>query len=278
MLTPDTLEHLQQADAIAAAAEEFRVALTRNKHALALPSSMTLHDIEPYHPTRRRARGTVTTADITSFAVYIKTHQEDGASIFVDGATLGATAILNLGTPTQPGHADNTVKLKAEHTAAYTALNHIIARSAITQRDLAEFLEEWADHIAASHTLGGEAIQTPHAIAAVRDLTIEGTKRQQAADQQLSASRSTFEQVTARGSNGTLPGALTFKAAPCSFLPEHTFAIRVGVLTGEAKPTFALRIVKPEEHKQKMAVELADAIKDQNTGLPVHLGSYTRGT
>jgi uncharacterized protein YfdQ (DUF2303 family) len=277
MFTPEALEALQQADAIGAASMQFQSATDSGVYALALPNSMTLHDIEQYHPTRRRARGTVTTASLPSFAAYINTHKEYGASIFVNGDNLTATAILNLGTPTEPGHADNTVKLAPEQTAAYKAVAAASGGRNLSQRDLAEFMEEWADHIQASANLGGEPINLPHAIAAVRDLSIEAMRRQNTQDQQLSATRSTLESVTARGNAGTLPGVITFTVKPYSFLPAHAIALRVGVLTSEAKPTFALRAIKLDEHRQQMAEELATAIKDKNTTLPVHVGTYVRG-
>ena len=64
------------------------------------------------------------------------------------------------------------------------------------QTDVAEYLEDWAPLIR-SENEAGEDIAVKHAAAAVRKITIEGTRRQESSEQQLSAARSTFEQVKA---------------------------------------------------------------------------------
>ncbi len=61
-------------------------------------------------------------------------------------------------------------------------------------------------------------------------------------------------------------------------LDQRTFALRLGVLTGEATPKVNLRISKMEEHQEQMAEELADLITAafDDATVPVLLGSYNR--
>jgi uncharacterized protein YfdQ (DUF2303 family) len=237
-----------------------------------LPDNFTVHDLEKFLPIRRRARGTMTTQVIVDFAKYIGEHKEEGASVFVNVDNMEATAVLNLGTPADPGHADNKAVLKAKPTAAYRALLSIANGSPASQVKVAEFLEDWGLSIVCTHD--GEIISTPKAVAAVRQITIEGLLKLENTEGQLSASRSTFEQVQAT-SKEQIPTLIDFTCKPYVCLSECTFQIRLGIQTGGDKPTLILRIVKQEEHQERMGDELARLIHDAAaSSAPVLLGGY----
>lgn len=132
MFDKDALIALQEAQAI----RDAGIALQNSqstKDVAALPSDYTLHDLEKFLPLRRRARGTMSTAIVDSFCDYTKQHAEPGASVFVDADNMQAFSVLNLGTPDQPGHADNKARLTLKRTAAYQAMLNIANGQGIQQ-------------------------------------------------------------------------------------------------------------------------------------------------
>ena len=147
-----------------------------------------------------------------------------------------------------------------------------------SQKDVAEFLEDWAGYIECFRE--NESVALNKAIAAIRNVTIEAMRKMENTEQQLSASRSTFENVSAT-STQPLPTLIYFKCQPYADLSERNFVMRLGVLTASEKPSIVLRIVKKEEHDEEMAQELAikvsQAIAGDGEEIAVVIGSYAAG-
>jgi len=244
---------------------------------VALPSDYNLHNLEQHLATRRRARGTMATTALAAFADYTVAHGENGTTVFVDPENMRAVAVLNLGSSSIPGHADNHAKLTLQRTAAYTALLHHANGQGHKQATIAEFLEDWAANVHC-FTAAGE-VPTPRAIAAVRKITIEAMRKQESTEQQLGSSRSAFESVQAT-STEPLPTVIYFKCQPYADLSDRVFVLRLGVLTGNDKPAINLRIVKQETHQEEMALELASLIEARfdDGAVPVLLGSYSKSS
>lgn len=242
---------------------------------VALPDDFSRHDVENYLPARIRARGTFTAPYMNDFVAYAAQHKEDGASVFVDADNITATAVLNLGTPTTPGHADQLAKLAPKRTAAYEALRNI-TRSPQPQREMAEFLEDWLPYWWAYAVKGEPALPQGQAVLAIRNLTVEAAIKADHKEESLSASRSTFESVKA-SSEHTLPSLITFKCKPYPDLQEREFALRLSVLTNDKTPRFQLRITALEEHIEQMATEFAVQIREAAEGqIPVLIGAYQK--
>lgn len=273
MFTKEAIETLSQSQAIEATVAAIEAALD-NGAVVGLPSDFTLHDLERYLSERRRARGTMTTATVDDFAAYVLGHQEQGATVFIaTGNAMSATAVLNLGTPQAPGHADNLAVLNPRATAAYAALRKIADGAGRKQVEVAEFLEDWAPCIQCFN--GPDELSLAKAVAAVRVVTIESLRRAQTAEQQLSAQRSTFEEVKATGVD-PLPTLIHFKCEPYADLAARTFVLRLSLFTGGDKPALGLRIVQQEKHDQEMADELTKLICNAVGGAtPTLLGAYT---
>lgn len=266
MLTKEAIELLSEAESIITANEAID-----NDTLAALPSDFQVHDLEKYLAVRRRLRGTMTTSVLADFADYVKANQEAGARVFINQGEMSATAVLNHGTPSEPGHADNTAKLVLQSTAAYKALCAIANGQALKQTQVAEFLEDWLGNIRCSRE--GADMGTARAIAAIRDISIEKLQRVASQEQQLAASRSAFESVKAEGTD--IPTHIEFKAEPYVGLSERAFVLRLGILTGD-KPSITLRVVKAEEHAEQMANELQGLVRNALAeSLPVIVGSYS---
>lgn len=279
MFDKEAIKELTRAEAISAAGTAMHGA-TETDGLAALPNDFEIHDLEKHLPTRRRARGSMQTAVVEHFAGYVASHAEEGATVFVDKARMQAVAVLNLGKPDAPGHADNQAVLALDKTAAYIALGELMRKSTATglsQRDLAEFMEDWDPAIGCIDA-NGSWMSTKKAIDAVRRITIDSARKTESAEGQLSAERSAFESVAASSAGNPLPATITFKCEPYNGLIERAFDMRLSVRTGDAtKPALSLtlRLVKGEEHTEQMANELAALVKQAIEGTPVYVGSYS---
>lgn len=275
MFTKEAIQELTKAESIHAANTSVEMALKPEQSLLALPNDFATHDLEKYLPNRRRARGAMETTDIESFAIYATAYNEPGAKVFVSPAMV-ANAVLNLGTTDKPGHADNRAQFKPRATAAYNALRKIAGGQALTQQAVAEYIEDWSPIIKCFHD--SEPVSTPKAIAAVRNITIDAMRKVEASEQQLSASRSAFESVTAT-SKDTLPTYIYVDLEPYHDFKKRTFVLRLGIITTE-KPAITLRIQNIEQHEEDMANELVGMVKDaihlrDTSDMQVLVGDYT---
>lgn len=277
MFTPEAISLLSQSQSINAASEAVGDAFGSGAAVAFLPKEYMEHDLERFQATRRRARGAMSTQSLQDFAAYVTAHAEAGASVFVDQASMRATAVLNLGTPKEPGHADNTAVFAPKKTAAYIALLAVIRTDngrSLTQTQLAEWMEDWAERIDCERD--GDAIATPKAIAAVRAITVEAARKVESVEQSLSAERTAFESIKADSKNQPLPSLIHFTCEPYLGFEGRTFALRVAVHPAEKSVTLSLRMAQAEKHDEEIAAELSAMVSTALTGTaPVMLGTYS---
>jgi uncharacterized protein YfdQ (DUF2303 family) len=284
MIDRDTLKSLMQGEAIESALRAL-VEQGAPTGIFALPDNFKLHDAEPEMPTRRRVRGVMNTPSIDHFAGYVKSHAEHKATVFVSDMT--AEAVLNLGDSDAPGHCDNRASLSLDRTADHTALLDVLNLSrsrGLSQRELAEFIEDWAPSIGCAGS-DGYPIDTKFATDAVRRITIESARKVESQEQSLSAERSVMESVAATSGGGApLPAFIAFTCIPYTGLSSRTFRMRLSIRTGDAaRPALSLglHLIRAEEHRQQMADELASLVRYALLGstpeIPVYMGSYVAG-
>ncbi|CAB4122566.1 Protein of unkown function DUF2303 [uncultured Caudovirales phage] len=278
MFDKEAVEALRQAEEISQVRESISSAITMEHGLVAAPDNFTIHDVEKHMEHRRRARGVMNTSKLAAFSSYTKEHAEDGATVFVDSDNLCAVAVLNLGNPKKAGQCDNVAKLSPKMTAAYQSLLKVAQGNHLSQTVVAEFFEDWTG-FAKFYKDEGD-VPASKAIAALRKITIDAMRKLESSENQLSASKSTFENIQAT-STEPLPTTIYFTCVPYNDLTERTFVLRLSVLTSGDKPSVTLRIVKKEEHDEEMASELAEKIKDAFTtfdsnAIPVLLGTYTK--
>lgn len=273
MFEKDAIGALSKAEAISAAMNSLMQAHANNEDLAALPEEFKIHDLEQFMVARRRARGSMTTQALGDFAAYVKTHAENGATVFVTPENMAAVAVLNLGTPEVPGHADNRATYSPPKLAAYKSMLAISERH-LDQQAAAEWLEDWPGMWQAFHDT--EQLTAPATVAAVRKITIEALAKAETSAGQLSAEKSTFEQVKASSGANKLPTHLHFKCAPYLGIEERTYVLRLSIRTGNKDPLLALRIVNKEQHDEQIGQELAEKVRQAiGDTAPVHLGTYT---
>ena len=277
----DAIKQIMMAAAITQANEAIETATKSygdKTGVVALPSDFEPHDLEQFMSNRRRARGVMRTTVVKDFVEYTQAqaagHQ---ASIFLDPDSMSATAVLNMGTPGLPGHADNTAVLSLFPTAAYAALLQKATGIALAQKDVVEFFEDWGDNME-FFTGSSNRILPKVAANTMRKITVETLQRMQNEEEELSQSRSLLENTKASSSVGDIPTTIHFTATPFEELSERVFILRLSVVTGkDGKPGIVLRITKQQVHAEEMARELSADLADAvNGSVPIYLGRYSR--
>lgn len=284
MLTKEAIQELLEPQSINAAATALQLAVSAfvasgedTRGLVVLPNHFGVNDLEAHLPERRRARGTMNTSSVQCFAEYIN-HQAAGAestvSVFVDAPRMKAVAVLNLGTVDEPGHADNRAIYSPTQTAAYVALRHITSNP-MTQKDVAEWMEDWV-HLISPRGADDLVIIPKLAIDAVRRITIDESRKVESEAASLQATRSTLEQVVARSAAGNLPAFIDVALKPYLGFDERTFSMRLSIITTGKDPMLRLRVVKAEEHAEQMANELLGQVEQAINGDLVNLytGTY----
>lgn len=225
--------------------------------AIALPLSVKVEDLEPYLPLRRRYRGAMRTTQIEEFAEYSNLAAGEAHSLagcFVDPDKMTAKAFFNLGTLHEPGHGDHTATLSLPKTAAFEELLSKNSR-AMDQKELAEWLEDWAPQLKVTAE-NGEPLNLPAAVAAVRRITIGAKSESTSEERTFGGRRSAMSEVEAQNKD-TLPAFIEFTCEPYHGLDERTFRLRVSLITGET-PKLIMRIVRLEHHQEEMAKEFRE--------------------
>ena len=213
-----------------------------------VPEGFKLQSLEKLEKQRHRFRGALTTSSLADFVTYVKERAEKATHGFVDKDNMSCRVIFNLGDSTLPGHGDDTATLRLEPTAAYAALQRIAGKN-LTQKDLAEWMEDWREFLEAI-TPTDEVMNLVQAIAAVRNITIKASSERTNVEGNFNAQRSAMDQIEA-ASQDTLPASLIFSCAPYDGLPLRHFVLRLSVLTGEAKPILKPRWVAEEQVRKR---------------------------
>jgi len=259
------------ANAIAAAGTR----ITGSAGAMAVvPEGFKLQSLERLETHRNRFRGALTTSSFADFVTYVNGRADAQTRGFVDKDNMSCRVIFNLGDTDLAGHGDDTATLAMQPTAAYAALQRI-AGERLSQKDLAEWMEDWRDFLKAV-TPDDEDMNLVQAIAAVRNITIKASSERTSVEGNLNASRSAMDQVEA-ASQDTLPGSLIFTCPPYDDLSQRNFVLRLSVLTGEAKPVIKLRWVAEQQVREEIAQEFKDLLGSDITSTDLTIGTFKVG-
>ncbi|RBP74071.1 DUF2303 family protein [Marinobacter nauticus] len=231
---------------------------------IALPEGVRVADLEQYLENRRRYRGTMSTNLISEFVEYVKGTVDgynefpvENFPCFINPQAMRAIAFFNLGDVDNPGHGDHQAKLSLLKTEAFQELLKING-DRFDQRQMAEWLEDWVDHIEAI-TEDGTILPLNTAVASIRRITIGTNAEATSEEQTFSSRRSAMAEVEAKHKD-QLPAFLKFTCEPYQGLQERTFTVRLSLITGE-KPQISARIVRLETAQEEMAKELEEKLR-----------------
>ena len=257
-LTKEAIQHIE-ANAIAAGKAlpplDFPLA--------ALPADIKLHSLEKYIPHRMRFRGTMATTSIKDFSAYVHQHDNQAApaAAFVDADSMLCRVIFNLGTPEQPGHGDDVAQLTLKASAIYKAVQGI-AGTGLSQRELAEWLEDWAQYLKIMD--GDNSLSLAQAVAAVRNITIKASSERAHSEHNFGAARSAMDEIEAK-SQERLPTYVLVNLVPYEGLGTHLIRLRLSVITGD-KPQLKLRWVREEAQREEIAQDFKDVLEREIGG------------
>ncbi|MBN8431839.1 DUF2303 family protein [Microbulbifer salipaludis] len=267
------IEHIQQNGPAAEASVRLR---SQGLSAVIVPKNCDIQNIEHLQEHRNRFRAELKTNSLEDFVAYYHANEidmEGSTQVFVQPESMTAKAIFNLyELDGEPGHGDHTASLCEVKTAPFKSLLKIDG-TRMSQKDFAEWMEDWRDHLKATDSQG-EELNLTKAIAAIRRITIEATAKSDTEVRSFGASRSAMESIEAK-SEDQLPAFLEFTCNPYKDLGQRTFQLRVGILTGEKQPVLVARIIKLEEHEETMAFEFKGLINAAlPDGAPIYLGAF----
>jgi uncharacterized protein YfdQ (DUF2303 family) len=274
------IEKIQESQAIDSANSAVLNLLSgQGNGVVALPSDFKLEALERFQPGRYRFRGAMTTPIISAFAAYAENHCKNESACFIDEKSMSAKLIFNIGNQSEPGHCDHFAQLSLQKTAAYQALEKIINKTT-SQQDVAEFVEDWRELIECRGEANSDGerplIGNPVALHAIRNFKIEEKRTTTSNERDFGASRGSLEEIDV-ASQQMPPARILFSCAPYHGLSERVFELRLSVLK-QATPAIILRIVKQEEHNEKMLEEFKEIVAKELDGIDptpsVYVGNF----
>lgn len=232
-----------------------------------LPDGTSVASLERFALERFRFRGAMDTTSIDDFVRYSVAYaqEEEKARCFIDADNMLARSIFNIGTLDNPGHADNVASIKLKKTAPFRALLAING-DRLSQKQIAEWLEDWSDFLLAFDA-EGQTMDISKAAQAVRRVTIQQTNQADHEDSDFAGRKSLMQSVEA-SSKDVMPVAFEFKCIPYEGLGERRFSLRNSLLKS-GEPVFVLRIVQLEAQEEEMANEFRDLLIAQFDDKPV---------
>lgn len=232
-----------------------------------LPNNTSIESLERFSLERFRFRGAMDTTSIDDFVRYSTGYasSEEKARCFIDAENMLARSIFNIGTLDNPGHADNVASIKLKKTAPFRAMLAINGEH-LSQKQIAEWLEDWSDFLTAFDA-SGETMSIALAAQAVRRVNIKQVSESAHEDEDFSGKKSLMESVEA-SSKDVMPAAFEFKCVPYEGLAERRFSLRNGLLKSH-EPCFVVRIVQLEAQEEAIANEFRDLLIGKFDGKPV---------
>ena len=253
-LPKDTVEHIEN-QAIALS-DNFNKVVT-DFPTRTLPKDMVIESLESEMKHRNQFRAKVSTHFIDDFAKYFKLYE--GLNCYINADEMRAKTIFDIGTLDKPLHCKHEAKIKLKKTALFNVLINANGVK-LSQRDMAEWIEEWNDCTEAYANIDDQdVIAAGKAAAAIRNLTIEEVKKSDHSEGNFNSSKSQLEQIDAKSSEG-LPGYFTFTCIPYLGLEERKFTLRLNVIKSHDKPMFVLRVLRFDGIEEELAIEFRDLL------------------
>lgn len=274
LLNKDALQHLEKNEIVKAINET----LAKNSTSvplLVVPDDFHLKVLDQYMPNRAFYQFNYNTHSIDDFASYAEEFDQDGAKCFLDSENMRAKAIFDIGSEEAPLHQLHKAKIELNKTSAYSKLLSVSGQQ-YSQRDAAEFIEDWADFLVIA-TESGEALTAAQAAQALSKMTIDSARQLKSEVGNFSESMSAMERVDVANAE-RMPANITFTCTPYIGLDKREFVLRVSILTSGDKPKVVFRIVSLEIHKEDIANEFKDLLiaKFEKSKMQIFLGGTGR--
>lgn len=225
-----------------------------------VPQNFNVVDLERYQEGRNRFRGTFSTHSLADFSAYVVERSAPAARGFIDQDAMSCVVLFNLGTPEEPGHADDRAVLLLKASAAFAAVQAVCGQN-LTQKTMSDWIEDWNQYLSATDE-NGTVMSIAKAIAAVRTITVKASSESDHAVSETRASRSTMDAIEA-SSKETLPAWLDFEVIPFEGLGEQVIRLRMSVITSGSQPVLKLRWLGEEAQREAIAQEFKQVLEEK---------------
>lgn len=271
-LTKDAIQHLEVSHNLGQVIENLAI-VKAAAPLIAIPEGVSIKDLESFMPNRTSYRFDFSTKSIKDFGLYNKEFDRTGSKCFIDSDSMCAKSVFDLGTESEPLHQLHKSSLKLDRTSAYNALLKVCC-APISQKDAANFIEDWADNIAVL-TNSQEIMTIVNAVKQLREISIEQVANRDSRVGDFSESMSAFEKIEAKNQD-KIPSLIKFACVPYHGLAAREFDVRVSIITGSAKPEISLRIVKLEAQREDMAEEFKEILTElfKDSQMKTLIGSF----
>ncbi|MBV2138550.1 MAG: YfdQ family protein [Candidatus Thiodiazotropha sp. (ex Ctena orbiculata)] len=240
---------------------------------IALPDKTSIQDLTQYTPKKRWFSGRFTTSSIKAFCEYVEENNISKTALFISMRQMAATAYFNMFlTNDEPGRRDHLAVLDMQPTVEMDAIINLCSGNCMSQRDLAEWMEEWSDIITPVDK-NGEPIDIKAAIQAVRGMTVEASRSINHEVGDMSESKSTMEKIDAKGKQVTTAGFVT-DINPYDELPEKRIEVRFSVITSQDSVKFSARLLQKERLDEDLRVDLRNDLLSKINISQIHLGDF----
>ena len=237
-----------------------------------VPQNFNVVDLERYQEGRNRFRGTFSTHSLADFSAYVVERAAPAARGFIDQDAMSCVVLFNLGTPEEPGHADDRAVLRLKASAAFAAVQAVCGQN-LAQKTMSDWIEDWNQYLSATDE-SGAVMSIAKAIAAVRTITVKASSESDHAVSETRASRSTMDAIEA-SSKETLPAWLDFKVIPFEGLGEQVIRLRMSVITSGSQPVLKLRWLGEEAQREAIAQEFKQVLEEKvGESAKLVLGSF----
>jgi len=235
------------------------------------PEGFSLSCLEKHMENRTTYRFDFSTKSIKDFGAYCKEFDMAGGKCFVNSDCMYAQSIFDLGTYEAPLHQLHKATLQLDKTAAFKSLLSLSGKH-LSQKDAANFVEDWADNVVVT-SKDGVVMTINQAAKQLREITIEQVAKVDSQVGDFGESMSAFEKIEAKNQE-LIPASIKFTCSPYHGLGMREFTVRVGIITGEQKPSISLRIIKLEAQEEDMAEEFKEILVDMfaDTQLATFIG------
>jgi len=234
---------------------------------IALPNGTTIHDLDQFRVRPRRHRRHFVTDSVEDFAIYVNNNH--AADALADSPTLVfvgeryVKAIIGASTDDKPRFEDHVAELTIRNTPIYEAILGLAGKNLLNQRELADWMTEWADFIDCGIDAENGDVPVGQAIAAIRRMTVDVRMDSEHSTEEYQASRSAMELVEVNDVLGKIIGFNLTQPLFLGFDPV-TITVRLTVFPDRDKgPRFMARILRHND----MILEQRNLVSKRIKGL-----------
>lgn len=242
-----------------------------------LDGNVNIHDLEKFQSKKRRMKGQFATTSLLALAQFAQSTiasslNNENPSCFI-GNNGNAKLIFNYGDMENPLHQDLGASIQLNTTPVFDAISRL-KDSRLSQRELAEFIEDFNDYVTALDASGDE-INLNVAVGAIRNMTIESNKSVNQESTDFKDTSSAFASVEAKFKDAT-PAYLKFDIPAFNEIENRIFILRISVMTSDDKIKLGLRCPKWDEVIESINIEFQEKLATDLAplGVKTFIGSW----